>query len=91
MGGCPGGLTGEVWAHNPEDTGSDPRIGGKFLYSSPSAHPSVKRVPGLVLGRKCTGCSVLVRLFLSGAAPLDYGNAPLEFSRICSILGLFCA
>ena len=35
--------------------------------------------------------SVLVRLFLSGAAPLDYGNAPLEFSRICSILGLFCA
>ena len=25
---CPGGLTGEVWAHNPEDTGSDPRAGG---------------------------------------------------------------
>ena len=30
--GCPGGLTGEVCAHNPEDTGSDPRAGGKFLY-----------------------------------------------------------
>ena len=25
--GGPGGLTGEVWAHNPEDTGSDPRAG----------------------------------------------------------------
>ena len=24
--------------------------------------------------------SVLVRLFLSGAVPLDYGNAPPEFS-----------
>ena len=51
--GCPGGLTGEVWAHNPEDTGSDPRAGGKFLFEKvPPAHPSVKRVPGLVLGSK---------------------------------------
>ena len=31
--------------------------------------------------------SVLVRLFLSSAA--DYGNAPLEFSRICSFWGYF--
>ena len=36
---CPGGLTGEVWAHNPEDTGSDPRAGGEFLYEKvPPAH-----------------------------------------------------
>ena len=52
-GGCPSGLTGEVWAHNPEDTGSDPREGGKFLFEKvPPAHPSVKQVPGLVLGSK---------------------------------------
>ena len=37
--GCPGCLTGEVWAHNPEDTGSDPRAGGKFLYKK------LKKVP----------------------------------------------
>ena len=36
-GGYPDGLTVESWAHNPEDTGSDPRAGGKFL--------SIKIVP----------------------------------------------
>ena len=29
---CPAGLLVEsCWAHNPEDTSSDPRAGGKFL------------------------------------------------------------
>ena len=44
-----------------EDTGSNPRAGGKkrttkkhHKYSSPPAHPSVKRVPGLVLGEQST-------------------------------------
>ena len=44
-----------------EDTGSNPRAGGKKKeqqkhcnYSSPPAHPSVKRVPGLVLGEQST-------------------------------------
>ena len=46
------GLTGEVWPRIPEDTGSDPRAGGKFLFKKVSpAHPSVKRVPG----HNCTG------------------------------------
>ena len=36
-----------------EDTGSDPRVGGKFLFEKvPPAYPSVKRAPGLVLGSK---------------------------------------
>ena len=47
----------ESWVYNPEDsqgTGSNPRAGGKKTststpISSP-AHPSVKQVPGLVLG-----------------------------------------
>ena len=26
--GCTGGLLVESWAHNPENTGSDPRAGG---------------------------------------------------------------
>ena len=44
----------ESWVYNPEDTGSNPRAGGKkhHKYSSPPADPSVKRVPGLVLGRQ---------------------------------------
>ena len=38
-----------------EDTGSNPRAGGKKnKYSSPPADPSVKRVPGLVLGEQST-------------------------------------
>ena len=34
-------------------------VRGKFLSIKivPPAHPSVKRVPGLVLGAKCTGCA----------------------------------
>ena len=43
----------ESWAHNPVDTGSDPRVGGKFLsikiVPRAVAH---QRVPGLVLGSK---------------------------------------
>ena len=52
--GCPDGLLVESWAHNPDNTGSDPRAGGKLLSIKivPPAHPSVKRVPGLVLGSK---------------------------------------
>ena len=50
--GCPGGSSGEVWVHNPEDTGSNPRTGGTTFKTIPPAHPSVKRVPGLVLGSK---------------------------------------
>ena len=44
----------ESWVYNSEDTGSHPRAGGKkhHKYSSPPAHPSVKWVPGLVLGSK---------------------------------------
>ena len=44
----------ESWVYNPEDTGSNPRAGGKkhHKYSSPPADPSVKWVPGLVLGRQ---------------------------------------
>ena len=41
----------ESWDYNPEDTGSNPRAGGKNITSTP-AHPSVKWVPGLVLGSK---------------------------------------
>ena len=43
-GGCPGGLTGKVWAHNPEDTGSDPRTGENFFPSKvppAAAHPPI--------------------------------------------------
>ena len=29
--GCTGGLLVESWAHNPEDTSSEPRAGRKFL------------------------------------------------------------
>ena len=51
----------ESWAHNPEETGSDPRAGGKFLSRKivPPAHPPVKRLPGLVLvwGANYTGCA----------------------------------
>ena len=69
--GCPGGLTGEVWAHNPEDT-SDP-TGGKFLYKKylqPISSPIVKRVPGLVLGSKVhwvSHYSLMVLVGLQGA------------------------
>ena len=47
----------ECWVY---DTGSNPRAGGKknnkkhHRYSSPPAHPSVRRVPGLVLGEQST-------------------------------------
>ena len=52
----------ESWVYDPEDTGSNPRAEGKkrttktsqFKYSSPPAHPSVKRVPSLVLGEQST-------------------------------------
>ena len=54
----------ESWVYDPEDTGSNPRAGGKrttknitrkhHKYSSPPAHPSIKRVPGLVLGEQST-------------------------------------
>ena len=49
----------ESLAYNKEDsldTGSNPRAGGKkhHKYSSPPAHPSVKWVPGLVLGEQST-------------------------------------
>ena len=41
-----------------EDTGSNPRAGGKKRattnITSTPAHPSVKRVPGLVLGEQST-------------------------------------
>ena len=47
-----GGLTGEVWAHTlVQIPGQDGNFCTKST-SSPSAHPSVKRVPGLVLGSK---------------------------------------
>ena len=44
----------ESWAYNPEDTGPNPRAGGKkpSHVLQPPADPSVKRVPGLVLGRQ---------------------------------------
>ena len=41
----------EVLAHNTEDTGSDPRVGGTFLFEKSPANPSVKRVPAW----SCTG------------------------------------
>ena len=49
----------ESWVYTQEDTGSNPRAGGKkqkeqHKYSCPPAHPSVKRVPGLVLGEQST-------------------------------------
>ena len=61
-----------------EDTGSNPRAGGKknnkkyLKYSSPPAHPSVKRVPGLVLWgskahRLCLIVPPMVQVGLQGA------------------------
>ena len=53
----------ESWVYDPEDTGghwfeSQGRRKNKNKkhrkYSSPPAHPSVKRVPGLVLGEQST-------------------------------------
>ena len=41
----------ESWVYNPEDTGLNPRAGGNNITSTP-AHPSVKWLPGLVLGSK---------------------------------------
>ena len=37
----------------------------------------------------CVEFSVLVRLFLSGAAPLDYGNAPLDSQEYALFWGYF--
>ena len=44
----------KLCCNNPEDTSSNSRAGGKkhHKYSSPPADPSVKQVPGLVLGRQ---------------------------------------
>ena len=48
----------ESWVYTQEDTGSNPRAGGKKPkkkhHKYPPAHPSVKRVPGLVLGEQST-------------------------------------
>ena len=49
-------------------------------------------VKGMSHNNKVGTIQCFVSLCLSGAAPLDYGNAPPELSRIIySILGLFCA
>ena len=51
--GCTHGLLVESWAHNPEDTGSDAIPGQECNFKIvPPAHPSVKQLPGLVLGSK---------------------------------------
>ena len=67
----------ESWVYNPEDTGLNPRAVGKkhHKYSSPPAHQSVKRVPGLVLGSKhCQKCNTF-----SGHLLFTYENEPQTY------------
>ena len=76
---------GEVWVHNPEDTSSNPRAGGKKTSKSTPAHPSIKWIPGLVLGVKyalaVSHYALLVLVGLPGAntGSVRYGQSSCEF------------